>query len=77
MTNLMFKAQKYMNEEDALTSKGMDGKRKMDDSDEPHHKKKEKKDHSLNLKNKKGSSCLLKKMVNFTPLNILVEKVLL
>lgn len=33
-----------MNEEDALTVKGMDGKRKIDDIDEPLHKKKEKKD---------------------------------
>ena len=28
MTNLLFKAQKYMNGEDALTTKGLTGKRK-------------------------------------------------
>ena len=37
-----------MNEEDALTTKGMGGKRKTDDMDEPRHKKKEKKDCSPN-----------------------------
>ena len=46
--DLLFKAQKYMNGEGALTTKGMDGKRQIDDLDEPRHKKKEKKDHSLN-----------------------------
>lgn len=66
-----------MNEEDALTVKGMDGKRKIDDIDEPLHKKKEKKDWSHNQKNEKGSSNLLKKMVNFTLLNMYVEKFLL
>lgn len=48
MTNLLFKAQKYMNGEDALTTKGMDGKQKIDDIDKPRHKKKEKKDRSPN-----------------------------
>ena len=66
-----------MNGEDALTAKGMDGKQKINDIDEPRHKKKEKKDCSPNQNNEKGSSSLLKKMVNFTPLNMLVVKVLL
>ena len=80
-----------MSGEDALTAKGMDGKGKIEDIDEPQHKKKEKKDLSPN-KNKKlkikkkwkknnnnntGSSNPLNKIVNFTPLNMLVEKVLL
>ena len=30
MTDLLFKAQKYMNGEDALTTKGLTGKRKND-----------------------------------------------
>ena len=42
MIDLLFKAHKYMNREDVLTTKGMDGKRKIDDIDEPQHKKKEK-----------------------------------
>ena len=66
-----------MNGEGALTAKGMDGKQKINDIDEPRHKKKEKKDCSPNQNNEKGSSSLLKKMVNFTPLNMPVVKVLL
>lgn len=31
MTDLLFKAQKYMNEEDALTAKGLMGKRKKEE----------------------------------------------
>ena len=50
MTDLIFKAQKYMNREDVLTAKGMDGKGKIEDIDEPQHKKKEKKDLSPNKK---------------------------
>ena len=52
MIDLIFKAQKYMNREDVLTAKGMDGKGKIEDIDEPQHIKKEKKDLSPN-KNKK------------------------
>ena len=55
MTDLLFKAKKYMNGEDALTAKGMDGKQKINDIDEPRHKKKEKKDCSPNQNNEKGS----------------------
>ena len=51
MTNLLFKAQKYKNGEDALTTNGIDGKRKMEEIDELQHKKKEKKDHSPCRKN--------------------------
>ena len=46
MTDLLFKAQKYMNREDALTANGVDGKRGMEEIDKLQHKKKEKKDHS-------------------------------
>ena len=76
MTDLLFKAQKYMNGENTLTVKGMDGQWKIDNHDEPRHKKKEKKDRFPNQKSEKGSLNLLK-MVNFTPLNMLMEKVLL
>ena len=34
MTDLLFKAQKYMNGEDALTTKGLTGKRKNDKTSE-------------------------------------------
>ena len=39
MTDLQFKAQKYMNRVDALTTKGIDGKQKIDDLDESQNKK--------------------------------------
>ena len=51
MTDLLFKAQKYMNGEDALTANGVDGKWRMKEIDELQHKKKEKKDRSPNQKN--------------------------
>ena len=51
MTNLLFKAQKYMNRKDALTANGIDGKQKMEEFNELQHKKKEKKDRSPSQKN--------------------------
>ena len=48
ITDLLFKAQKYMNQEDALMAEGVDGKRKMEEIDKLRHKKKEKKDHRKN-----------------------------
>ena len=51
MIDLLFKAQKYMNEENVLTAKGIDGKWKMEEIDKPQHKKKEKKDSSPSRKN--------------------------
>ena len=51
MTDLLFKAQKYMNKEDALIVNGIDGKWKMEKIDELHHKKMEKKDCSPSQKN--------------------------
>ena len=50
MTNLLFKAQKYMNWKDALTANGIDGTQKIEEIDELQHKKKEKKDCSPKLK---------------------------
>ena len=43
MTDLQFKAQKYMNRVYALTTKGLDGKRKIDDLDKSREKKKKEK----------------------------------
>ena len=51
MTGLLFEAQKYMNRKDALTTNGIDGKRKMEEIDDLQHKKKEKKDCSPSRKN--------------------------
>jgi len=50
MTDLRFKTQKYMNKVDVLKSKGIDGKRKINDLDKSRHKKKIKKDGSLSKK---------------------------
>ena len=50
MTSLLFKAQKYMNGEDALTTKGLIGKRKKEEASDSQHKKKYQKDHSLETK---------------------------
>ena len=51
MTDLPFKAQKYMNRDDALTMNRVEGKWRMEEIDELQHKKKEKKDCSLSQKN--------------------------
>ena len=56
MTDLMFKAQKYMNGEDALTANGIDDKWKMEEIDELQHKKKKKKDRSPSQKNDKENT---------------------
>nr|XP_023927981.1 uncharacterized protein LOC112039343 [Quercus suber] len=44
MTDLLFKAQKYMNGEEALTAKGLMGKWKKDETSESHGKKRDRKD---------------------------------
>ena len=51
VTDLLFKAQKYINGKDALIVNGIDGKRKMEEINELQHKKKEKKDRSPSQKN--------------------------
>ena len=51
MTDLLFKAHKYMNRKDALTANGIDGKQKMEEFNDLQHKKKEKKDRSHSQKN--------------------------
>ena len=50
MIDFLFKAQKYMNRVDAITTNGIDGTQKMEEIDELQHKKKEKKDCSPKLK---------------------------
>ena len=78
MTNLLFKAQKYMNGEDDLTAKGLMGKQKKEDNVESRAKKR---DHKDNLSNTKASkSCPKepsKKKLNFTPLLMLMDKILM
>ena len=78
MKDLLFKAQKYMNGEDALTAKGLMSKWKKEENDEFQSKKK---DHKDNLTVAKTSESVLetslKEKFNFTPLLMLVDKILL
>ena len=78
MTDLLFKAQKYINREDAMTSKGLTGKRKKDEGAKSQIKKKECKDSHVEAKTSKtGLEASLKKKLNFTPLIMLVDKILM
>ena len=55
MTNLLFKAQKYMNGKDALTIKGLMGKQKKEENAKSQSNKRDHKDNSLGTKAKKSS----------------------
>ena len=77
MTNLLFKAQKYMNGEDALIVKGFMGKRKKEESVESQGKKRDCKDNLSDTKTSKSSlEAPSKKKMNLTPLLMLVDKIL-
>ena len=74
--DLLFKAQKYMNGEDALMAKGLTGKRKKGVKSQS--KKKERKDNLMEAKTGKSSlEASSKKKLNFTLLIMLVDKVLM
>ena len=77
MTDLLFKAQKYMNKEDALTVKGLIGKRKKEEPGDSHGKKKDRKDSYSETKTGKSNSDTPKKKMNFTPLVMLADKILI
>ena len=77
MTDLLFKAQKYMNGEDALMTKGLSRKWKKEEANDSQGKKKDKKDHSLETKTSKSSPEIPKKKLNFTPLVMLANKILM
>ena len=77
MTDLLFKAQKYMNGEDALTTKGLARKQKKDKSSDSQGKKKDCKDPYLENKANKSSPDTLKKKMNFTPLMMPADKILM
>ncbi|XP_075650217.1 uncharacterized protein LOC142620791 [Castanea sativa] len=78
MTDLLFKAQKYMNGEDALTAKGLTSKRKKEESAESQGKKRDHKDNLLEAKaSKSGPEMSSKKNLNFTPLLMPVDKLLM
>ena len=77
MTDLLFKAQKYMNGEDALTMKGLTGKWKKDEPGDSHGKKNDRKDSYSETKTSKSSSNTPKKKMNFTPLMMHADKILM
>ncbi|XP_023917904.1 uncharacterized protein LOC112029452 [Quercus suber] len=74
MTDLLFKAQKYMNGEDALTAKGLMGKRKRDETSESHGKKRDHNDPYSDTKGSKSSLDAPRKRTNFTPLHGKLQK---
>ena len=78
MTDLLFKAQKYMNGEDALTAKGLTGKQKKDKGAESQSQKEERKDSHMKAKTSKSSQeASSKKKLNFTPLIMPMDKILM
>ena len=77
MTDLLFKAQKYMNGEDALTAKGWIGKQKKEEANDSQNKKENQKDHSLETKSSKSNLEAPKKKMNFTPLAMPADKILM
>ena len=77
MTDLLFKAQKYMNGEDAITAKGLTSKRKKEEPSDSQGKKKDCKDHSSETKASKSSLEVPKKRLNFTPLVMPGDKILM
>ena len=77
MTDLLFKAQKYMNGEDALMAKGLMGKRKKEETGESHGKKKDRKDSYSEAKTSKSSPDASKKKMNFTSLVMPADKILM
>ena len=77
MTDLLFKAQKYMNREDALTAKGLTGKRKKEETSDSQGKIKDQKGHSMETKASKSSPKIPKKRLNITPLVMPIDKILM
>ena len=77
MMDLLFKAQKYMNGEDTLTAKGLIGKQKKEETGECHCRKKDRKDSYLEVKAGKSSPDAPKKKMNFTPLVMPMDKILM
>ena len=78
VTELLRKAQKYMNAEDAMLAKEMKGKRKRDQGTSSNHDKK-KKTQSVGQTTGKKMELLDKKskFTNFTPLVMPIEQVLM
>ena len=77
MTDLLFKAQKYMNGENDLTMKGLIGKWKKEEPGDSQGKKKDHKDSYSETKANRSSFDPPKKKMNFTPLVMPTNKILM
>nr|XP_023900975.1 uncharacterized protein LOC112012832 [Quercus suber] len=77
MTDLLFKAQKYMNGEDTLMAKGLMGKQKKDETNESHGKKRDRKDLYSDSKAGKSNPDAPRKRTNFTSLVMPADKILM
>ena len=78
MMDFLFIAQYYMNGKDALTIKGLMGKRKKEESTESQSKKRDRKDSLSEAKaSKSGPETSSKKKLNFTPLLMPVDIILM
>ena len=78
MTDLLFKVQKYINVKDSLTTKGLMGKWKKEENVELQGKKKDCIDNLSDTKASKSSpEAPSKKKLNFTPLLMPVDKILM
>ena len=78
MMDFLFIAQYYMNGKDALTIKGLMGKRKKEESTESQSKKRDRKDNLSEAKaSKSGPETSSKKKLNFTPLLMPVDIILM
>ena len=79
MTTMLLKAQKYMNEEDALTAIGMGDmwKERRYVQEDSKGKKRERRDYSSNHDNTKSKNDKARRTVNFIPLVIPIDKILM
>ena len=66
-----------MNKDDALSAKGLTSKRKKEEASDSQNKTKDRKDQSSNTKSSKSSPETLKRKLNFTPLVMPADKILM
>ena len=77
IVKLLYKAQKYMNAEDAMLAKEMKGKRKRDKGTSSNHDKKKTRSVGQTTRKKKELLDSKPKFTNFTPLMMPIEQVLM
>ena len=77
MIDLLFKTQKYVNEEDVLVAKSLTGKQKKDEEIDLQNRKKNRKFNPLDNRASKTSPEMVKKRLKFTPLLMLVDNILM